>query len=452
LFEAVGALGILSYSPGRRLIIILDDARSIAARVVAHVMDGHSLAEVLPPALAELPAQARPFAQELSYGTLRWGPRLAFLVARLLRKPLRERDGDVRALLWLGLYQLLYSRVPAHAAVDGTVDASRALRKSWAAGLVNAVMRGFLKRRDELLAAAERDEQAATAHPAWWLDSLRRGRPDDWQGIVAANNARPPMTLRVNERRTSRDDYLKRLAVAGMAGGPAPFTASGVLLDQPVEVMQLPGFAEGLVSVQDGAAQLAAVLLDPQPGERILDACAAPGGKTAHLLERQPALREVVAVDKDAARLARVRDNLTRLGLEARCVTADAAATAEWWDGMSFDRVLLDAPCSGSGVIRRHPDIKYLRRPQDIEALAAQQQRLLSALWPLLKREGMLLYAVCSVLPEENEQVVQAFLAQHGDAREETVAVWGKPLAHGRLIVPGTEGMDGFYYACLRKD
>jgi 16S rRNA (cytosine967-C5)-methyltransferase len=430
----------------------LDNARSTAARVVAYVMEGRSLAEVLPPALAGLPAQARPFAQELSYGTLRWGPRLSFIAARLLRKPLRERDGDVRALLWLGLYQLLYSRVPAHAAVDGTVTASRALQKPWAAGLVNAVMRGFLKRRDELLSAVEQDEQAAFAHPAWWLDSFRRGRSEEWRAIVAANNARPPMTLRINARRTSRDDYLGRLAAAGVPGRPAPFTACGIVLDQPTEVMQLPGFEEGLVSVQDSAAQLAATLLDPQPGERILDACAAPGGKTAHLLECQPALREVVAVDRDSARLARMGDNLARLGLRAHCLAADAAATAEWWDGMPFDRVLLDAPCSGSGVIRRHPDIKYLRRPQDIGALAAQQRHLLAALWPLLKRKGMLLYAVCSILPEENEQVVQAFLTQQTDAREETAAPWGRPLTRGRLIVPGTEGMDGFYYACLRKD
>ena len=415
-------------------------------------MGGQSLSEVLAPALAELPAQERAFAQELCYGTLRWGPRLAAIADRLLRKPVRERDHDLRALLWVGLYQLLYCRVPSYAAVDSTVAATRALQKPWAAGLVNAVMRGFLTRRDALLAEVDRDEPAVTAHPLWWLRALQLGRPDDWRAIIAANNERPPMTLRVNARRARRDAYLTTLVQADLAGRPAPHTDCGIVLAQPAEVAQLPGFKDGLVSVQDGSAQLAAVLLDPQPGDRILDACAAPGGKTAHLLERQPALAEVVAVDKDAGRMVRVQENLARLGLAARCVVADAAA-ADWWDGQLFDRILLDAPCSGSGVIRRHPDIKYLRRPDDVAVLARGQSRLLAALWPLLKHGGMLLYAVCSILPDENERQVEAFLAQHRDAWEELPAVtWGRPLSPGRLIVSGTEGMDGFYYACLRKN
>ncbi len=429
-----------------------NSARSAAARVVAQVLEGHSLSQVLAPALAELPDQERGFAQELCYGTLRWGPRLQAIAQRLLRKPLRERDRDVLALLWIGLYQLLYTRVPDYAAVDGTVAASRHMQKPWAAGLVNAVMRGFQKRRDALLAEVEGDEPAATAHPAWWLKCLQSARPAAWREIVAANNERPPMTLRVNRRRMGRDDYLQRLVEAGMQGAPAPHTECGILLGKAVDVAQLPGFTEGWISVQDGAAQLAAPLLNPQPGERILDACAAPGGKTGHLLELQPAVAELVAVDNDEARLARVKDNLDRLGLQARLVAEDVGAVQAWWDGVPFDRILLDAPCSGSGVIRRHPDIKYLRRPEDIAVLAAGQRRLLAALWPLVKRGGMLLYAACSILPEENEQQVQDFLAQHEDAREEPLAVaWGQALRHGRVILPGTEGMDGFYYACLTK-
>ncbi len=429
-----------------------NSARGAAARIVAQVLEGHSLSGVMAPALADLPAQERGFAQELCYGSLRWGPRLQAVTERLLHKPLRDKDRDVLALLWIGLYQLVYTRVPDFAAVDATVAASRHLKKPWAAGLVNAVLRGFQKRRDDLLAEADEDEVAATAHPAWWLQILRSGRSDSWREILAANNQRPPMTLRVNRLRASCHDYIKALAAAGLQARPAPHTDCGIILDKPVDVSQLPGFSEGLVSVQDGAAQLAALLLASRPGERVLDACAAPGGKTAHLLELQPALAEVVAVDNDETRMARVKENLVRLGLQARLVVEDAGAVQRWWDGGTFDRVLLDAPCSGSGVIRRHPDIKYLRRPADISVLATGQQRLLTALWPLVKRGGTLIYAVCSVLPEENERQMQDFLNRHENAREEPLDVaWGRSLQHGRVILPGTEGMDGFYYACLKK-
>lgn len=428
------------------------DARSAAAQVVAQVLEGRSLSAILAPALAMLPAQQRGFAQELCYGALRWGPRLQALADRLLRKPLRDRDRDVLALLWIGLYQLMYTRVPEYAAVAGTVAASRSLKKPWAAGLVNAVLRGFQKQRDALLAELAGDEISAAAHPAWWLECLRAGRPAEWRAIVAANNERPPMTLRVNRRHVSREEYLKSLAEADLQGASAPHAAYGIMLGKPVDVAQLPGFREGWVSVQDAAAQLAAVLLNPQPGERVLDACAAPGGKTCHLLELQPALAELVAVDNDEIRMVRVKENLERLGLQARLIVEDAGAVQRWWDGIPFDRILLDAPCSGSGVIRRHPDIKYLRRPADIAVLAAEQRRLLEALWPLVKCGGILLYVACSILPEENEQQVQGFLEHHADAREEPLAVaWGQALQYGRLILPGTEGMDGFYYACLKK-
>jgi 16S rRNA (cytosine967-C5)-methyltransferase len=428
------------------------DARSAAARVVARVLEGTSLSASLAPLLASLPARERGLAQELSYGALRWGPRLQAVVDRLLNKPLRNRDRDVLALLWVGLYQLIYTRVPEYAAVAGSVAASRALDKPWAAGLVNAVLRGFQKRREVLLAEVDGDDAAAFAHPQWWLERLQAGRPADWREILAANNERPPMTLRVNRRRGSRDDYMRLLSAAGLHATFGPHTGDGLTLDKPTDVAQLPGFREGRVSVQDAAAQLAAQLLDPRPGERILDACAAPGGKTGHLLELQPALAELVAVDDDAARMAGVKENLDRLGLRANLVVEDAAAVQRWWDGAPFDRVLLDAPCTGSGVIRRHPDIKYLRRPADIAVSAAKQKRLLAAVWPLVKRGGMLLYATCSILPEEDEFQVRSFLAEHDDAWEETLAgPWGRPLPHGRLILPGMDGMDGFYYASLKK-
>lgn len=302
------------------------DARSVAARVVAQVLAGGSLSSCLGPLLAGLPAQERGLAQELSYGTLRWGPRLQAMLNPLLRKPLRDKDRDVLALLWIGLYQLLYTRIPDYAAVAGTVAASRSLNKPWAAGLVNAVLRGFQKRRDALLAEVERDDAAAAAHPAWWSEYLRAGRPAEWRNILAANNERPPMTLRVNRRRISREGYLEMLAEADLPGTSAPHADCGILLDKPVDVAQLPGFSEGLVSVQDGAAQLAAPLLNPQPGDRVLDACAAPGGKTAHLLELQPALAELLAVDDDDTRMARLRENLDRLRFQASLAVADAGA------------------------------------------------------------------------------------------------------------------------------
>ena len=428
------------------------DARSAAAQVVAQVLEGSSLSVSLASALPALPERERGLAQELSYGALRWGPRLQGLLDRLLHKPLRDKNRELRALLWVGLYQLIYTRIPGYAAVAGSVAACRELNMAWASGLVNAVLRGFQKRRDVLLAEVDRDDAAASAHPQWWLERLRAGRPEEWRAIVAANNERPPMSLRVNRRLGNRDDYLRMLAAAGLHATPAPHTDAGIILDRPVDVAQLPGFREGRVSVQDAAAQLAACLLDPIPGERVLDACAAPGGKTGHVLELQPALAELVAVESDAARMVRVKENLDRLDLRASLVVADAGEVRRWWDGVPFDRVLLDAPCSGSGVIRRHPDIKYLRRPADIAVLAAAQQRLLASLWPLVKRGGMLLYVTCSVLPEEDELQAQRFLEVHDDAREEPlVAEWGRPLRHGRLIVPGTDGMDGFYYACFKK-
>ncbi|MEJ2565044.1 MAG: 16S rRNA (cytosine(967)-C(5))-methyltransferase RsmB [Gammaproteobacteria bacterium] len=428
------------------------DARSAAAQVVAQVLEGSSLSVSLAAALPVLPERERGFTQELSYGALRWGPRLQALLDRLLRKPLRDKDRELRALLWVGLYQLIYTRVPEYAAVAGSVAASRDLNKAWAAGLVNAVLRGFQKRRDALLAEVDRDDAAACAHPHWWLERLRAGRPGEWRAIVAANNERPPMTLRVNRCLGTRDDYLRMLAAAGLRATPALHTDAGIMLDRPLDVAQLPGFKEGRVSVQDAAAQLAACVLAPAPGERVLDACAAPGGKTGHVLELQPALAELVAVESDAVRMVRVKENLDRLGLRASLVVADAGDVHRWWDDVPFDRVLLDAPCSGSGVIRRHPDIKYLRRPADIAVLAAEQRRLLAALWPLVKRGGMLLYVTCSVLPEEDELQAQSFLEAHDDAREEPLAAqWGRPLRHGRLILPGTDGMDGFYYASFKK-
>lgn len=429
------------------------NARTAAAAVLARILSqGSSLSAALPPALAKLRAPAeRALAQELCYGALRWYPRLAAVLDGLLDKPLKARDADVRCLLLLGLYQLIYMRIPDHAAVTETVMAAKALSKPWAGGLVNAILRGFLRDRERLLFEADRDAAAVAAHPAWLLENIKAAWPDDWQAIIAANNRRPPMALRVNARQTGRDDYLARLAQAGMTASPAPHTSHGVILDQPVDVERLPGFGAGEVSVQDGAAQLAAPLLDVRPGQRVLDACAAPGGKTAHLLESQSDI-DLTALDSDAGRLRRVEENLRRLRLHARVTQGDAALPDGWWDGVPFDRILLDAPCSATGVIRRHPDIKLLRRPEDIDALARTQQHILEALWPLLKPGGMLLYATCSILPQENEQQMTRFLSAHTDAVEQGIdAAWGQRLSAGRQILPGEYDMDGFFYACVRK-
>lgn len=415
-------------------------SRRCAADAVAAVAAGRSLTEVLPPLLARSPQRDRGLVQELVYGTVRWQLRLDAWLSALLQH--RPSGAYVNALLAVGLYQLRYTRVPAHAAVAATVSAAPAKMR----GLVNAVLRNAQRRAAELDALAEADPVARTAHPRWLLDALRADWPDDWEAVIAANNEPAPMTLRAR----GRDEYLAELAAAGIAAAPAPHARDGIVLEEAVAVGALPGFGEGRVSVQDAAAQLAADLVDAAPGMRVLDACAAPGGKACHLLERTRDLT-LVAVERDAGRLARVHENFARLHLTAVVVHGDAAAPDAWWDGVPFDRILLDAPCSATGVIRRHPDIRLLRRHADIPALADLQRRLLVALWPLLAPGGLLVYATCSVLAAENDATIDAFLAaQPGAAATPFTASWGRATRHGRQVLPGQDGMDGFYYACLR--
>ncbi len=428
--------------------------RLLAAQLVAGVVEqGESLSRLLATRLSGLdePRQ-RALAQELAFGTLRWFHRLDTVLGQLLARPLKARDADVRALLLVGLYQQLVLDTPAHAAVSETVDAVRGLGKDWASGLVNGVLRNALRRRQALLEAADSQPTSRWSHPAWWIQRLQRDWPDHWQAILEANNRRPPMTLRVNARQGDRDAYLARLGAAGIeTRAPGP-VATAVELVRPVAVEALPGFDTGAVSVQDAAAQLAAPLLTLQDGLRILDACAAPGGKTGHIMESAASPGEVVAIDNDPRRLGKITDNLQRLHLSARCIAADAADPPGWWDGRPFDRILLDAPCSASGVVRRHPDIKLLRREADLDTLARQQQRLLDALWPLLASGGILLYVTCSVFKCENSDGVQAFLQRQDDASELPLDVaWGQPQSVGRQLLPGEQGMDGFYYARLIK-
>lgn len=427
------------------------DCRAAAAQILAAVgAQGQSLERQLARLEPAVRERDRALLRELCYGSLRWHPQLAALIEPLLQKPLKKADADIGQLLVVGAYQLLHTRIPPHAALNSAVEAARALKKNWAAGLINAVLR---KLQREQSALVERlPGFAAHAHPQWLWERLVEAWPQQAEAIAAANNSYPPMCLRVNGLRSPRDAYLQALQAAGIGGAACAYAGDGIRLHEAVDVDALPGFAAGVVSVQDEAAQLAAALLDAQPRQRVLDACCAPGGKTGHILERTPELRELVALDVDASRLQRVEANLRRLHLRARIQAGDAATPQQWWDGEPFERILLDAPCSGTGVIRRHPDIKLLRSAADIAKLAELQARLLAALWPLLAPGGVLLYATCSIMPEENTRVVERFLAVTDDAREWPIAAdWGIAQPAGRQLLPRRDGADGFYYARLQK-
>jgi 16S rRNA (cytosine967-C5)-methyltransferase len=418
--------------------------RAAAAKLVARVLDERVAADELLAGDTGIADRDHSLLAALVFGALRWHYRLEWQTARLLAKPLKRDQTELAALLRIGLLQLQELRIPPHAAVSATVDAAALLGARSAAGLVNAVLRRFQRERDALARDAETDPQAHFSHPAWLIDALRRDWPEDWSRILAANNAPAPMWLRVNLRRGTRAQYLARLEAAGMAAEIADDVPSAVRLRVPQPVESLPGFSAGDVSVQDVCAQRAALLLDLAPGQRVLDACAAPGGKTGHLLEACPGLAEVWAVDRDAGRLALVADNLKRLHLTARLVAGDATRPQDWWDGRPFDRILLDAPCSAVGVIRRHPDIKVLRRQEDVERAAALQAELLQALWPALAPGGRLLYATCTVLRRENDEQIEAFRR----ALPAPAATGPEGRWHN---LPGEAEGDGFYYAWLRK-
>lgn len=427
--------------------------RSEAARALAPVLQGQaSLNTTLPAALAALPAREHPLLQALCYGTLRQGPRLESILRQLLRQPLPAREALTQAALLLGLYQLEEMRIPDHAAVTETVQAVRLLGRPRLTGMVNGVLRNFSRNRKTLLDTAARNPVSQYAHPRWLIDAIRQDWPQDYTGVLAANNRPGPMTLRINHRRTRRETWLARAHQAGIEAQACEAPENAVTLASPADVNTLPGFAEGEVSVQDAAAQWAGHLLDTQPGMRVLDACAAPGGKTGHLLEQASDDTEVIAMDVDQARLARVEHNLQRLGLVAQLICGDLGQPRDWWDGRPFDRILLDAPCSGSGVIRRHPDIKYLRRAGDIPTLAARQHELLASAWSLLSPGGRLLYATCSIFHIENRELIEAFLAGQAEAASLPLPrTLGHACGPGRQILPGEQDMDGFFYALLEK-
>jgi len=422
--------------------------RAEAARVLhAVAFEGRSLNQCLPESLARVATDDRGRLQDLAYGGCRWWHRLQGELALYLKKPLRKADKPVEALLILALYELRESGTASHAVVHQTVEACRALRRQPLAGLVNAVLRRATAGKPP----APDSDAVRYSHPAWMIEKLRHNWPDHWQAILTSNNAHPPMVLRVNAQRGSRETYLAKLDAAGIEATPCEYSARAIRLQHPCPVTRLPGFEAGEVSVQDEAAQLCTALLAPQARERVLEACAAPGGKTAALLEVCPDL-DLLALDRDGARLARVTENLERLGLSARIQTADAADTGSWWDGHPFQRILLDAPCSGSGVIRRHPDIKLLRRETDIQALGSTQLRLLEQLWPTLAPGGRLVYATCSVFPQENHRIISRFMRDRDDVALAPIAAdWGMDTGAGRQLFPVPGGHDGFFYAILEK-
>jgi 16S rRNA (cytosine967-C5)-methyltransferase len=398
------------------------------------------------------PPADRALTQELVYGSLRLLPRLEAIAGLLLHHPVRPADRDLEALILVGLYQLTGMGTPDHAAVAATVEAARLIGKPDKAALVNALLRRFIRERETLVAEVMTLPSARWLFPEWLLSALRHDWPEDWEAIVEASNGRGPMSLRVNRLRGDRQAYAARLAAEGLTARPIPGTETGLTLDRPIPARELPGFGEGLVSIQDGGAQLAATLLAAAPGERVLDACAAPGGKTAAVLEHADDALDLVALDQDATRLKTLRENLERLGLHARVVRGDAAEPLGDWARGPFDRILLDVPCSATGVIRRHPDIKWLRRAEDVTALSALQARMLDATWDLLAPGGRLLYATCSLLAAENHEQVAAFLARTPDAHESPIpATWGVARPHGRQLLPTPGGTDGFYYAVIDK-
>ena len=427
-------------------------ARAAALEVLIAVLhEGRSLGRCLEERPPMPEARDNALAREICYGVLRHRQLLEEVLGALLHRRMPARDRDLRIALLIGLYQLMCMRVGPHAAVSTSAGLARHLGKPRATALVNAVLRTFIRRRPALAGLIARAGRAEGSHPRWLAEAIREAWPKRWRDILRANDAHPPMTLRVNAARLRREAYVERLDALGIAAQAAPHCEHGVTLARPRDVAQVPGFLAGEVSVQDAAAQLAAALLDPAKGERVLDACAAPGGKSAHLLETRPSLR-LTALDIDPARSRRIADTLQRLGLEATVRCADAGEAREWWDGLPYHRILLDAPCSASGVIRRHPDLKWLRRSGDPERLASLAFRLLERVWPLLARGGSLLYATCSILPTENDDVIARFLADRRDAKVGVIeAPWGCATHHGRQILPGDDGMDGFYYARLVK-
>lgn len=417
-----------------------------ALRILTAVLQDHTPLSHLMSSASDL----SPLSKEICFGVCRHYFRLAAIADQLLSK--RPKEVEVWASLLMGLYQLYYLRVPDYAVVKETVALLEQVKKSWAKGLVNAILRTYCREQEKLLAGLQDNPAFLYGHPEWLIKRLQKTWPSNWQTILQANDMHPPMSLRVNSRHASAKVYLQRLQKAGIDAHPHEYALQGIGITTPCDVHKLPGFTTGDVSVQDEAAQLAVSLLALKPGLRVLDACAAPGGKTCHILESEASLSACIALDIDNKRLVRVQENLNRLNLQATLLKGDGVHPETWWDGILFDRILLDAPCSATGVIRRHPDIKLLRTEADITSVTKLQHDLLHALWPLLAPGGIMVYATCSIMPEENEQQICDFIASQHDcqflAQEQP---WGHATKHGWQILPGDNNMDGFFYSLLTK-
>ncbi|HHR6132101.1 TPA: 16S rRNA (cytosine(967)-C(5))-methyltransferase RsmB [Providencia alcalifaciens] len=418
--------------------------RSIAATAISQVLDnGQSLSTVLPDLQRNINDKDKALLQEICFGVLRYLPKLEWFISQLMEKPLTGKQRTLHYLIMVGIYQLLYTRIPAHAALAETVDGAVALKRPQLKGLINGVLRSF-QRQQVQLEERNKNNNSQYLHPSWLLKRIQTAYPDNWENIVDANNQRPPMWLRVNSQHHTAAQYLELLEQAEITAHLHPSHPSAIRLEEATPVTCLPGFEDGWSTVQDVSAQGCAELLSPVNGENILDLCAAPGGKTTHILELAPKAH-VLAVDIDESRLKRVKENLQRLKQQAIVIQGDGTKPEEWAKGQQFDRILLDAPCSATGVIRRHPDIKWLRRDSDIQELSQLQAQILEAVWPYLKPGGTLVYATCSIMPEENSQQIQHFLSKHTDASMND----GTEL--GLQILPSATGGDGFFYARLLK-
>lgn len=427
----------------------VETSRSVALKILQKVFQGRSLASAKELAHS-LDNRQRALAMELVQGVLRWRWKLEALLSQLMKKPLRSKEQEVKLLLLMALYELMELSTPDYAVVNETVQLSRSLKKTWASGLINGVLRSFARDSQACLSGMDSDEVASYSHPEWFIDLVRKDWPAHWQNILQANNQRPPLWLRVNRLQEKTQQYKNLLDEQEIESSVHPVAKQALKLQRGIDVFSLPGFEQGMVSVQDAGAQLAANLLDVQAGQTVLDLCAAPGGKTCHLLEVEPELKKLVAVELEAQRMQRVKENLERLNLDAELIVADASDCSTWWDGELFDRILVDAPCSASGVIRRHPDIKSLRREDDLLSLVQTQQKILQQAWSMLSPGGLLLYVTCSVFRQENESQIEKLLNEQDDAQEIMIdALWGTSCMHGRQILPGEDDSDGFYFACV---
>lgn len=432
----------------------LSDTRALSAVILYQVfIQQKSLNSLLPLASKQIEPKDRGLLQEIVFGSCRWFFWLQQQYQVQLNKPLHRNDFLVECLLIIGTYQLIFTRIPPHACLNETVQAAEILGLSRFKGLINALLRQISEQTN----SSEHIESAIASHPNWFVEKLKHNWPDQWQDILLQNNQHPPMSLRLNlskidaEAETTREYYLNELNLSGIEAVPSSISSTGIILNHAVAVQEIPGFEEGRISVQDEAAQLSSQLLQLKPKLRVLDACAAPGGKTCAMLEREPSL-SVTALDSDPLRADRIRENLQRLSLQAEIKIAQAEEVTSWWDGNAFDRILLDAPCSATGVIRRHPDIKLLRKEGDIKQLAELQFKLIHALWQILKPGGLMVYATCSIFSQENSRIIERFLKQQSNAIcIPTNLACGIDTGFGTQLFPQKDSHDGFFYACLQK-